>query len=356
MNYQKRIESFQKYMEEKGLDAFFVEDAVNIFYLTGLKMSAGQLLIHKEGSKLFVDARYFERASKESPIPTALCQSFSLLEALEEHAGDVKTLGFNSESLSYQRYLDLSKSAPLLTFIACQNPVKNILRVVKEREELDLMRKAADFGCEGFDFACSLLKEGITELEVASQLEIFWKKKGVSKTSFDPIVAFGKNSAIPHHETGETRLKKGDAVLFDIGVMYKHYCSDMTRVVFFGATDPVMEKIYYIVKSAQELALELCKAGVTPAELDKAARGYIEEKGYGKQFTHRLGHGVGLEIHEAPNVREGVDLPLEPGMVITIEPGIYVNNLGGVRIENSIVVTENGYENLTKRPTKLLNF
>jgi len=201
-----------------------------------------------------------------------------------------------------------------------------------------------------------MLKEGISENELAIELEIFWKRRGSKAIAFDPIIAFGSNSSMPHYRVGQRKLNTGEAVLIDIGVNLNHYHSDMTRVVFFGDPDPKIASIYEIVLKAQELALENCRPGTPIAELDASARTYIEQKGYGENFTHSLGHGVGLEIHELPLIRSqspGADTQLEEGMVVTIEPGIYLPGIGGVRIEDTVAITRDGYENLTNRSKEL---
>jgi Xaa-Pro aminopeptidase len=216
------------------------------------------------------------------------------------------------------------------------------------------LRKAANLGTEGFEYLLEIIREGISEAELAVELEIFWKRKGSRGLSFQPIIAFGASSSMPHWRASSARLKKGDAILIDIGVHYHHYHSDMTRVVYFKEADPKMVEIHSIVQEAQQLALSLCKPGVKIGELDKTARDSITKRGYGAHFTHSLGHGIGLEIHELPTLRSGSpqsDLLLEPGMCITIEPGIYLAGVGGVRLEDTVVITESGYENLTK-PSK----
>lgn len=337
----KRIKKLQDHLKKENLDVLLVEDTFNILYLTGLEMSAGQVLISQNDATLFVDGRYIERAKKESPIP---------VKPIEELSYDgIKTLGFNSETLTYQKYEKLPNSA---TLVPCNNPIKNILRIVKDPDEIAILKKAGEHGSKGLDHLLTLIKEGVTEQQLQDAVSIFWLTHGIHKRSFDPIIAFGPHSAIPHHETSSRKLQKGDTILIDMGVIHKHYCSDMTRTLFFGEPPPEMKKVYNIVKEAQEKALALCKPGTQICDLDKTARDHIDSQGYGKQFVHRLGHGVGLDIHEAPNVREDTNFPLTPGMVITIEPGIYIPNLGGVRIENTVVITETGYDDFTNRSTE----
>jgi len=266
----------------------------------------------------------------------------------------VKRLGFDSASTSYNSYTALAKQLKEsgIQLFPLENPVIK-MREVKEEHEIALLREAAALGSQGYDTVCSLLKEGITEKEVATELEIFWKRKGGEGIAFEPIIAFGKNSSMPHYHPGDTQLKKGDNVLIDIGVTLNHYQSDMTRVVFFGDPNPKLLEINAIVTKAQALALELCRPGTTIGELDDAARNHIKAHGYGEQFPHSLGHGIGLAVHESPILRNRhpyQDQILKAGMVITIEPAIYLPGIGGIRLEDSIAITDTGYENLTKRP------
>ncbi len=348
--YNKRIEALQKTNET----ALLIDDPINMYYLTGMELTAGKVLVHKNGAYLIVDSRYFEACSKKSPISVVLSKPDTVWELLASNG--LKKLAFSSEKTSFQQYVELQKTAQIknIELIPANRPVET-LRLIKDKYEIDLLRDAASVGSAGFDFVCTLLREGITEVEIAVELEIFWKRRGSKGLGFDPIIAFGHNSSMPHYRPGNTQLLFGQPVLIDIGVNWKHYHSDMTRVVFFGNPDPRIETIYEIVREAQERALHICKPGTTIGELDDAARGFINSKGYGDQFTHNLGHGVGLEIHEAPTVRNippHGEMQLKPGMVITIEPGIYLPDVGGVRIEDTVVITGEGHENLTKRSTQ----
>lgn len=359
-HYLQRLKNLQLSLDALSCDALLIEDPINLYYLVGMELSAGKILIHKKGSHLIVDSRYYEACSKRSPIPVILSKNDVLLELLRSEAFSfINTLAFNSGLTTYKGYLELRsilvKTGRIVDLVAVDSPVEQ-LRLIKDENEISTLREAAKLGSEGFDYVCSILKEGITEAEIAIELEIFWKRRGSKGLAFDPIIAFGPNSSMPHYRAGNEKLKEGAAVLIDIGVNWKHYHSDMTRVVFFGQPDPRIDKIYQIVKKAQELALELCKPNTPIGKLDEAARGYITSQGYGDQFTHNLGHGVGLEIHEAPTLRNILphsEVILKPGMVITIEPGIYLSDIGGVRIEDTVVITEEGHENLTKRSKDL---
>lgn len=359
--HMQRVEKLREKIASEGCQALIVEDQINLYYLTGIDMSSGRLLICPKETLLFVDSRYYEACKKQSAFPVVLSENglplsqMFAVPALEQ----VSTLGFSSALTSYARYLQLDaavkeqnslRSQPLV-LKPLENPVTE-LRAIKDPGEIEQLKQAAELGVQGFDFVQTLLKEGITEKEIAAELEIFWKRRGAEGVAFDPIIAFGPNSSMPHHRAGDTRLQRGDAVLIDIGVLLGHYHSDMTRVVYFGEPNPKMIEIHQIVLQAQQRALDLCRPGTTLAALDQAARGWIAEKGFGETFKHGLGHGVGLEIHELPSIRQRTlpdQTPLLPGMVLTIEPGIYLSGIGGVRIEDTVVITPGGHENLTPR-------
>jgi Xaa-Pro aminopeptidase len=356
--HNQRLLNLQKAIKDISCDALLVDDAINLYYLTGMQLSAGLLLAYSQGAYLIVDGRYFENCKKNCPFPVLLAEpdQKTLIDLLQNKCSSVKNLGFSMEDTSYKSYLELQKCVGSIQDRTISlKPVSSLLkklRTIKDAQEIEVLQAAAKLGSEGYDFVCSILKEGIAESEVAAELEIFWKRHGGKGLAFEPIIAFGANSSMPHYRAGDAKLKKDDIVLIDIGVNYKHYHSDMTRVVFFGDVDSELKKIYAIVKEAQQAALNLCKPGTLIGALDDAARRIITDKGYGEHFTHSLGHGVGLEIHEWPMLRNAAsfrDMPLQVGMVVTIEPGIYLSGKGGVRLENTVVITDVGYLDLTQR-------
>ncbi len=356
MSYADRLHRVQQILQQKGCDALLVEDGINLYYLTGLELSAGTLIVQESGAHLFVDNRYYELCKKRSPFPVVLIDQGVISDLLgHPECASIRNLGFNSESLSFKAYQEMeNKLKGKVILVPLDNPM-NSIRAIKDSDEIALLKEAADLGSKGFDFVCTLLKEGISEAEVARELEIFWKRLGSKGVAFDPIIAFGANSSMPHYRAGEAKLQRGEPVLIDIGVNLKHYHSDMTRVVFFGEPKQPMREIYDIVLQAQEAALKVCKPGTLIGEVDQAARGLIAAAGYGERFTHSIGHGIGLEIHEYPILRNKPpmkDVPLQIGMAITIEPGIYLPGVGGVRIEDTVIITGTGYENLTNRPKK----
>lgn len=324
------------------VDALIIEKPIDLFYLTGLNLSLGTLVITSKGGHLFVDGRYIEFAKKHAPCSVELTTKDAVTKKLKSY----KTIGFDSQETTYSRFEELKKLAT--------GPLKPIsqpttsTRLIKSREELILLKKSAKLLWKGFQYIRKKLKVGMTEEEAAKLFEIFCLENGASAMAFEPIFAFGKNSAYPHYRPGNVRLKKDDNVLIDIGVLVDHYNSDMTRTFFFGKPDPRLVPIHATVKAAHDAALKICKPGVKLGELDKIATQVIHKAGFERYMAHSLGHGVGLEIHEFPRLKyKGIDsdVHLEEGMVITIEPGLYWEGVGGCRYEDTIAVTKGGYEN-----------
>lgn len=347
MPHQQRLQSLQRAL--KG--PLLIEQPLSLFYLTGLHLSLGKLLITPSEACLVVDGRYIETAQSLAPIPCVLLQDDTLQSLLTEwHA---EQLSFVAEDTTYQRYTQLKElNIPLAPI---EDPVRK-LRLVKDPTELDKLRRAGELGSQGYDFVCSLIGEGVSERDLAKQLELFWLREGGEKVAFQPIIAFGANGSKPHHHPSDTRLQSGQPVLIDIGVTLDDYHSDMTRTVFYKSPSAEIQKVYHTVHQAQQAALDACQPGVSAGELDRIARDYIAKAGYGEQFSHSLGHGIGLEVHEAPGLRQKMpdqSIVLQAGMVITIEPGIYLPGMGGVRIEDTIIITQNGFEDLTKRSKEI---
>ena len=340
-----RILSLQKKLKDLSLDAFLLEDPLDLYYLTGRSFSAGQLWIAQEQVILLVDKRHIQEAQESLSIPSHLKSWDASLEFIQKNR--IKSIGFDSSKTSFERVLELQKKlSPTLSW----EPIPKItqeMRKIKDAGELALIKKSAAILWQGYLYIKTLLKEGIKEKEVAKKFEIFCLEQGADGLSFEPIIAFGENSALPHYRAGERVLQKGDIVLIDIGVMFNRYASDMTRVVFFGTPDPLLSSWLDFTISAQQAAIELCIPSTSVKELDVKARSILKKFEVEQYFIHALGHGVGLEVHEAPLIRfDSEGGVLKPGMVITIEPGLYLPGKGGVRYEDMIVITETGFENL----------
>jgi Xaa-Pro aminopeptidase len=344
-HHTQRAKKLQKALSNLKLDALLVEDPTDLFYLTGIHFSVGKLLVTKEDALLLVDHRYLEMAKERSPHPAQLDTQEPFAATCQKK--QIKHLGFDGRRASYDHFLHLKRSLPEIELTSAASFFKT-MRVIKDEEELVILRKSAKHLWEGFEFIKATLKEGITELALVKAFEIHCLQKGADGLAFEPIIAFGKNGSMPHYRPQDVLLKAGDPVLIDIGVVIDGYHSDMTRVVFFKNEDPYISQLYEIAKRSQRAALALCRPGTTLKELDLAARAVMKQEKVEELFVHGLGHGVGLEIHEYPKIKydnDDKDVVLEAGMVITIEPGLYVSGKGGVRYEDTIVITPSGYEN-----------
>lgn len=345
----KRIKNVQKMFSEWGVDAFIVTDPVDLFYLSGMKLSLGTMVVTKKTATLVVDSRYFEKCQKEAACDVALLSPTAVGSLLKS----AKTIGFSQETVSYATFKKLEDDCTG-RLVPLAFPMQKI-RAIKDSDEVKALEKAIELCFEGIDFALSMLKVGVTEAFVAKELHLFWLKKGGEKLSFDSIIAFGKNSSMPHYRAANCKLKRNDIVLIDVGVVVDGYASDMTRTFFFGTPDKRLEEIYNVVLEAQEKSVKAVRPGLSAAKLYEVSKKVIDKAGFGDNYLHGLGHGIGLETHEFPTLRAtSKDVLLAPGMCITIEPGIYLPNLGGVRIEDMVLVTKDGHKNLTEAYPKKL--
>lgn len=348
----KRIEKVQNLLNVLDIDFLIIEDEISLFYLTSMHVE-GKLIIAKNIARLFVDKRYLEEAEKKSSCPVFLNEEDLIADFFLVHCknGKVAIDSKYTNVCSYQKlqkFLDvLQKKGSrdiLFKIIFLEDSLKEI-RAIKTQDEIYALQKAANITWMGFEHICSLLKENISEKALATEFKIFCLKNGADKLAFEPIICFGANSSLVHHSPTLATLKKDDVVLIDIGASFQGYSADMTRTIFFGVPDPVLENFYSIVRKAQRAALNLCKEGAKVKDIDKAARDFIAKEGFGENFVHSLGHGVGLEVHEFPILKQKEDTILKAGMVVTIEPGIYKKGIGGVRYEDTILITKDGFEN-----------
>jgi len=336
----KRLERLIKYLE--GVSALVIDDPIDLYYLTGLQLSLGRLFVFQDQRPILcVDGRYEETCRQQNLVDVQL---WDWKSPLPFQLPD--TVGFDALKTTYAQFEQLEKLGAS-RWVPLQGPVLH-QRMIKDADEIEILRQAAVLGAKGYEYVLNFLQEGVSEKEVALELEIFWRRQGAEGLAFPSIIAFGENSSKPHHRASSRLLRHGEPILIDIGVTWQHYHSDMTRVVSWGPMPTQLQHVYQLVKEAADRAYAKCQPGIRIGDVDAAAREWIEEQGY--PFIHGLGHGVGLEVHEWPRVRTGAlgaDALLEPGMVITIEPGIYLPGLGGIRLENTIVITPSGYETLT---------
>ena len=327
-----------KKVSEQVSGSALIDDPIDLFYLTGLPLSKGRLLIKPEGATLFVDGRYYELARKEAPCTVALWDEQKKLRETR--------IEFDSAATPYEEYLSLKHQFPDTEWIPTPQLVKKV-RMIKDSKEIQSLKKAAGVTWRGYRRVVECLKEGVSEEELAFEFEVFCRKNGASRLSFEPIIAFGENSAYPHHRAGKSRLRNHQVVLIDVGAVVDHYHGDLTRIVYFGKPDPQVARLEEIVRRAQKKAVESVRPGLLVSALNQIVNGEFEKEDVKQLYMHSLGHGIGLETHELPQMKSGKeDLPLKVGMVFTIEPGLYQPGVGGIRIEDMVRVTETGYENL----------
>ena len=343
-----RLKRLQKKLAAEKVDAFLVSKDINISYLTGFRGNDSYLLVTKDEPFLITDFRYKEEAKRDAPKLELHIIDGLIYEMVWKISKRmrIKRLGFESRWLSHALWEKLRDTIQGVELVPLKDVVES-LREIKDSSEIDMIKKAVSITRKAFEYLEGILKQGISERELAIELDYFLKRSGARKGAYDIIVASGINSSLPHAPVTNKRLMLHEPILVDMGVDYEGYISDLTRVFFLGKMDAIATKIYKIVFQAQSRALKKIKPGIKISSIDKAAREYIEKKGYGKFFGHAVGHGVGMEVHEKPHVSMRNDKELVPGMVFTVEPAIYLPRWGGVRIEDMVLVTEKGCEVLT---------
>ena len=357
----ERRERIRARLDQIGADALLVTKPVNVRYLSGYSGSNGQLVVGRE-DVFMTDGRYEEQSSHE--VPDMRREVYGVSEhQIGEAAGmygtvasivaglDVRRLGVEAGHMPLELARALQATMPDVDLIETTEEVEQ-LRAVKDAGEIASLRRAFAAADTAFAAMPQHLKEGMTEIELASILEFEMRQAGSEGLSFDTILAFGEQAAEPHHRPNARALKRGDMIKFDFGATSGGYHSDMTRVIAFGEPSEEMTRIYSIVKGGQQAGLDAVRAGRPAGDVDAAARGYIRERGY--RYGHGTGHGVGLEIHEAPPVRQGAQVLMEEGMVLTVEPGIYIPGTGGVRIEDTVIVRADGCDILTASTKELV--
>jgi len=350
-------EKTKKVLKDYKVDALLLTSPANMRYLSGFQ-GEGYVYISKKQRLIVTDSRYTVAAKAESPDFEILCWNsksyFSFLqEALKQDGA--RALGFEDLFMTVAEWNRLKEalSEVSVDLIPLAKGVSR-LRQIKSPEEIDRIRQAEAIGDRAFSKILQKVQAGMTEKEVAAWLEFFMKEEGAEGLSFDTIAASGPHTAMPHAIPTDRKLQEGDFLTMDFGCIYQGYCSDMTRTISIGRASEDLRNIYEIVARAQQTALDNITPGMTGSEIDALARDVIEEAGYGQYFGHSLGHSVGLEIHENPNFSPREESVILPGMVISVEPGIYVEGLGGVRIEDLVVITEDGCENLANSPKELI--
>ncbi|MCK5594627.1 aminopeptidase P family protein [bacterium] len=351
---KERIEKLREKLGKSGLKFLIVTNIRNCLYLTGFTGSEGVVLITPTLVYLIVDFRYLEQAQKETKNIKILKREKALplllADVLKKHKN--KKVAFESDFITFKQHKEIKKSLLQNRLVPTLNMVEG-LRAVKYSDEIASIEKAVRISDEVFKHICSFVKLGMSEIDIAEEIERTSKKRGASCVGFDTIVLSGDRSSLPHGAPSQDSLKKG-IVLLDFGCVFSGYNSDMTRTLFLGKATAKQKEIHNIVLEAQKIAIKNIRPGIKASCIDKTARDYIADKGYSEYFGHSTGHGVGLDIHELPNISSNSDEVLQPGMVFTIEPGIYIPGWGGIRIEEMVQVTDDGCRIITKSSKEII--
>jgi Xaa-Pro aminopeptidase len=352
VRYKKLLKQLSK---EKKLP-YLITDLTNIKYLTGFTGSSAIMIISGNKSVFISDSRYSEYA--ESILPKEIdfyLQKTSSVSAITEIVKKFKfkTLFIEDHGISLSMFNSIQNSLKDIKIMISENTVGQ-MRMTKDDDEIQIIRKAVNIADNCYSHLLKFIRAGITEWDVSVEIEHYYRTHGCTSSSFNSIVASGIGSSMPHYETSmNKKIKKGDIILIDMGCTYMGYNSDLTRTVFLDSLDEKMERIYSIVLEAQLKAEMAIKSGISTGFVDKKARGFIESQGYGENFGHALGHGVGLNVHEFPSLRADGIIKLKKNMTVTVEPGIYIPGLGGVRIEDVVLVTSQGCEIITSASKEL---
>jgi Xaa-Pro aminopeptidase len=354
--FRSRRKALSPLMSKAKIDALLITHPSDWYYLTGFTGDAGALIVSHREAALITDGRFTTQAREEAPAVRLIQQKGSLMEFtgafLRGKAS--RRVGFEPSQLSVAQLGLLKKAAGTRTNLVSAPGLVADLRIRKEPAELARMRQAALLAGDVLTDALKLLKPGVSENEVAAQIEYRMRKAGASGPAFETIVAFGERSALPHARPTAKRLRKNELVVLDLGVILAHYCSDITRTVYVGRAPARVKEWYKAVLEAQGAAIATVRAGVTCGDVDAAARQVLAGYKLDRHFIHSTGHGLGLEVHEDPRLARGQKTRLEAGFVVTIEPGVYMAGVGGIRIEDDVAVHSENTEVLTRVPRDLI--
>jgi Xaa-Pro aminopeptidase len=349
-NYSKRRRKLVRELKQRNLECLLVTRPANWYYLSGFTGDSGVLVVASNTTTLITDGRFTTQARQESPGIHLELQKGSLYTSVGEFLKQrsIRRVGCDPEQWTVAQWKTLQKSSGAKCKLVEARGLVEEQRTKKDAQELAVMRKAAILAGEVLESALKLLQPGVREMEIAAEIEYQMKRKGATGPSFETIVAFGNRSALPHARPTSKRLRKNELVVLDLGVILGHYCSDITRTVHVGRASRRIRAWYRAVQDANQAATEAVSKGVTCGDVDTAAREVLKKNGLDTYFVHSTGHGLGLEVHEAPRVARGQSIRLEAGNVITIEPGVYVEGVGGIRIEDDVAVGVQGREVLTR--------
>ncbi|WP_275425612.1 M24 family metallopeptidase [Planococcus versutus] len=348
-----KLQKLRAEMEKRNVGAVLVTSPYNLRYITEFTGTAGLALVTKKEAVFITDFRYTEQANEQVKEFKVVQAKKNLMDEVIKtvQSRGIETLAFEQDYMTYSTVMSYKEKVDVKF-----EPISDLiekLRMVKTPEEVSVLKAAAKIADDAFEHICGFIRAGVTELEVSNELEFFMRQQGATSSSFDIIVASGLRSAFPHGVASDKVIEQGDMITLDFGALYNGYISDITRTVAVGEPSEKMKEIYNVVLKAQELGVEKIGPGMSGIEADAIARDYIKSKGYGDAFGHSTGHGIGLEVHESPGLSFKSETILEQGMAVTVEPGIYLPGIGGVRIEDDILITESGNERLTNSTKEL---
>ncbi len=348
--FPKRTADLRKAIAAQELDALVVTSPHDWYYLTGFSGEAGALVVGKGGVTLITDGRFVTQAAGETAGVRIVQHRAGLYAGVGEflRGAGHRRVGFDPAQLTVAQHKAVRHAAGRRSRLTPASGLVSGLRMKKDADELAQMRKAAILASEVVEHAMGMLQPGVKELEIAAEIEYQMRRRGASGPAFESIVAFGERAALPHARPTAKRLRKNELVVLDLGAILGHYCSDITRTVYVGTAPKRVKEWYKAVLEAQSAAIAAVRSGVTAGEVDDAARSTLAKYKLDRFFVHSTGHGLGLEVHEDPRVARGQKARLEPGTVITIEPGVYVPGVGGIRIEDDVAVHEDRSEILTR--------
>jgi Xaa-Pro aminopeptidase len=343
-------------LDKEKIDGFLVTGAANVRYLSGFTGSNGVILLLKGSAVFFTDPRYTIQAAQEVSAKVIVVPKGGLMPAVIAYIKKkrLQRLGFEKHHFSYQQYALAEDQLPSKVRLKPMDDVIEKQRMVKTDDEIAAIRRSVETNSKAFDRAIQEIRPGVRESEVAAEIEYHMRRFGADRPSFETIVAAGARTAWPHAHPTAHPIAKDELVLIDMGASQEGYASDMTRMLHLGPASRKIERMYRAVLEAQLAGVDAVRPGVTAGQVDKAARRVLEKHGLDKSFTHSTGHGLGLEIHEPPRLGKGDKTRLEAGMTITIEPGVYIENVGGIRIEDTVLVTAGGCEVLTPTSKELI--
>ncbi|MBM7701571.1 M24 family metallopeptidase [Metabacillus iocasae] len=349
-----KVAKLREQFASLNIDGMLITSAYNRRYVTNFTGSAGVAIISKDRAVFITDFRYMEQAGEQAEGFEIVQHKGALVDEVGRVAAElgIKRLGFEQDHMMYSQFKIYEQKVDG-ELVPVSNTIEK-LRLIKSDSEIKILKEAAKIADAAFEHILTFIRPGVTELEVSNELEFFMRKQGASSSSFDIIVASGYRSALPHGVATDKIIEKGELVTLDFGAYYKGYCSDITRTLAVGEVSDELKNMYDIVLQAQLKGMNGIKPGMTGKEADALTRDYITAKGYGEYFGHSTGHGLGMEVHESPSLSLKSDTTLEPGMVVTVEPGIYIAGLGGVRIEDDTVITKDGNESLTYSTKELI--